>query len=218
MSFPVSFAAAQLVPPSHLVVLGRFRPSDFRAQADERLSAGGEGKGEWIKGRVPEEDRRDPPRAAPGSHNLPWDTSSIATKTACPPGPGGWDGERVSAKAAGGDSRPGGRTNATAESQNVRSNCAGGRRPSVSRSAVPALKDVDSTRRRNASDANGRRTKAARWSKAKPRRPSPPASPRVVTQQRGILKFFAIVPVVMSRCEIRLVWPPAIAVTPAVRP
>jgi len=86
-------------------------------RADCRQSAGGEGQ--WIKGRVPEEDKAILPGRPQGSHHLPWDKFSIATKAVGVPGGGDWDGEFVFAKTAGGDFRLGATTNATAESRNV---------------------------------------------------------------------------------------------------
>jgi hypothetical protein len=170
----------------------------FPWEAAERLPTDGERRGQWSKGRVPEEDKRDPPRAAPGSRNLPWDRFSIPTKAAYPPGAGDWGGERVFAKAAGGDSRPGGRTNAIAKTPNAGRSCAAGRRPSVSRSTARMLKGADSMPRRNGSDANGRLTRARRR-RGRRWRPLPPPL-RVVTQHKSILRFFVTAPVVMKRC------------------
>jgi hypothetical protein len=76
-------------------------------------------EGQCIRGRVPEEDEIHPPRAAPGSYHLPWDKFSIPTKAVHVPEVGGWDGELVSAKTAGGGFEHDVTTNATAESQNV---------------------------------------------------------------------------------------------------
>jgi len=68
---------------------------------------------------VPEEDKAILPGRPQGSHHLPWDKFSIATKAVGVPGGGDWDGEFVFAKTAGGDFRLGATTNATAESRNV---------------------------------------------------------------------------------------------------
>jgi hypothetical protein len=195
----------------------RFPCFDSRVPAARGLPADGEGEGQWTKGRVPEEDSSHPPRAAPGSQRLPWDKSSISSRTACPPGAGGWDGERASAKAAGGDSRRGGTTNATAKIRNAGRRCDAGRRPSVNRSAAPALKGVGSMPRRNGSDAGGRQAWRRPWRKVRSRR-VPPRSLRVVTQQKNIRTFFATGPVVTSRCGNPPVRPPRTAATTAARP
>lgn len=187
------------LPRRDILPVGRCPSSVFHAQAVQRLSLNGRLEGEWIKGRVPEEDKRDPPRAAPGSRYLPWDRCSIPSKAVCPPGAGGvsdWGGGRVFARAAGGGSRPGGRTNVTAKSQNAGGNCAAGRRPSVSRNAAPARKDAGNMLRRNGSGANGRQTRP------RPRRPPLP-SPRVVTQQKNIHRIFATARAVMRLCANR---------------
>ena len=57
-------------------------------EAVKRLLADRGVRTQWIKGRVPEEDKTDPPRAAPGSHHLPWDRFSIPSESVCPPGGG----------------------------------------------------------------------------------------------------------------------------------
>jgi len=163
---------------------------------------------------VPEEDRRDPPRAAPGSDHLPWDRFSIPTKAACPPAADGWGGECVFAKAAGGDSRPGGRTNAIVKTRNAGRSYAAGRRPSVNRNAAPRRKGGESMPRRNGSDANGRPTRARRR-RVRLWRPLPPR--RVVTQQKSIPRFFATAPAVMKRCGTRQVRPLRTVAMPAAR-
>ena len=68
---------------------------------------------------MPEEDKAILPGRPQGSHHLPWDKFSIPTKAVRVPGGGGWDGEFVSAKIAGGDFRLGVTTNATAASGTV---------------------------------------------------------------------------------------------------
>jgi len=176
---------------------------------------------------VPEEDKSHPPRAAPGSRHLPWDEFSIPTTMGCPPGAGGWDGELVCAKAVGGDSRHGGITNATAKSRNVRRNCTVGKPRSVSRNAVPAWKGATNMPRRNGSDAKGRRRgptcpKVPKWPTRDPQAgapgaPPPTQNPRVVTQQKGTRKFFAIGPDATIPCENLPVRPPRTAATPAGR-
>jgi hypothetical protein len=186
----------------------------FPREAAERLPADGERGGQWSKGRVPEEDKRDPPRAAPGSRHLPWDRFSIPTKAVCPLGADGWGGERVFAKAAGRDFRPGGRTNAIAKTPNAGRSCVAGRRPSVNRSTARMRKDADSMPRRNGSDANGRLARARRR-QIRPRRPPPPR--RVVTRQKDIPRFFATAPAVMKRCGNRQVRPLCTVAMPAAR-
>ena len=166
---------------------------------------------------MPEEDKRDPPRAAPGSNHLPWDKFNIPTKAVFPPVGRGCAGEVASVKAAVRDSRRGGTTNATAKIRTARGNCAAGRQPSVSRSAAPALKGAGGTPRRNESGANGRRTRARRRRRTVPRRTSR-RGPRVVTQQELIRQFFVIDPAVTSRHENPDVHRPATAATPAARP
>ena len=68
---------------------------------------------------MPEEDKAILPGRPQGSHHLPWDKFSIPKKAGDVPGVGDWDGERVFAKAVGGDFRPGGTTNAIAENPNA---------------------------------------------------------------------------------------------------
>jgi hypothetical protein len=109
-----------------------------------------------MKGKVPEEDKAILPGRPQGSRYLPWDTFSISTKVTRPPEGGGWGGEIVSAKTAGGGFRQGVPTNATAEKQIVRMSCIAGRQPSGSRNAAPTLKDADSMPRRSGSDGSGK--------------------------------------------------------------
>jgi hypothetical protein len=169
-----------------------------------------------LRARLPEEDKADPPRAAPGSHCLPWDRFSIPTKAVCPPGAGGWDGELVCAKVVGGDSRRGGITNATAKNRNAGRSCVAGRQPSGSRNVALALKDAGNMPRRNGSDGDGRPLGRTCRRKAKPPRPLPPRL-RVVTQQKNIPKFFAIGQDVTNRCENLRVRRPRTVTTTAVR-
>ena len=88
-------------------------------EAVRRLWPDGDGEGQCIKGRVPEEDNVILPGRPQGSHHLPWDKFSIPTKTVGVPEVGGWGGELVSTKAADGDFRHGGTTNAIAENPNA---------------------------------------------------------------------------------------------------
>lgn len=208
------YGAACLIGTACLSCL--LRCFQFPREAAERLPADGERGGQWSKGRVPEEDKRDPPRAAPGSRHLPWDRFSIPSKAACPPGADGWGGERVFAKAAGGDFRPGGRTNAIVKTPNAGRRCAAGRRPSVNRNAVPMPKDADSMPRRNGSGASGRPTRARRRKRVRLWRPLP-APLRVVTQQKNIPRFFATAPAVMKRCGNRQARPLRTVAMPAAR-
>jgi hypothetical protein len=72
------------------------------------------------RGEVPEEDQSHPPRAAPGSRNLPWDACKIPTKPAEPqvssgPQAGGWDGGSAFARGVGGGIVPGSGTSSTAK-------------------------------------------------------------------------------------------------------
>ena len=175
-------------------------------------------EGQCIKGRVPEEDEVHPPRAAPGSRHLPWDMRSIPRKQACPPGVGGWDGESVSARAAGGDFRHGGITNATAKSRNVWGRCVAGRQPSGSGNAGPILGDASGMPRRNASDGSGRHFRSMERREAMPRRPKAPATRSRGHAAEGIPRFFVIVPVVMSPRENLLGWSLRTVATPAVWP
>jgi len=165
---------------------------------------------------MPEEDRTDPPRAAQGSRNLPWDRSSIPNKAVCLVGAGGWGGEGVFAKAAGGHSRPGGRTSAIAKIPNAGRSCAAGRRPSVNRDAALMLKGAGSMPRRNGSDASGRPARPRRPRGGPPWRPGPPRL-RVVTQQRNIPSLFATAPAVMKPCGNLPLRPLRTAAMPAAR-
>ena len=61
--------------------------------------------------------------------------------------------------------------------------------------------------RRNASDASGRHPRPERRRTSEAATTAPPPSPRVVTQQKSIPKFFAIAPDVTSRCGNLLVRP-----------
>jgi len=116
------------------------------------------------------------------------------------PGAGGWGGDLVSAKAAGDRFRRDVTTNAIAENLNAWKRCIAGRQPSGSRSAAPARQDAGNMPRQNGSDGSRRSLGRTCRRKAKPQRPLPPGL-RVVTQQKNILKFFAIGQDVTSPCE-----------------
>ena len=147
---------------------------------------------------MPEEDKRDPPRAAQGSQHLPWDRVSIPTKAVCLPGAGGWDGGLVFAKVAGGGFRQGVTTSATVESLNACRNCGVGRRPSGSTNIVRALKDASSTPRRSGGAANARPLRPRSRRKGNVRQL--PLRLRVVTQHTNIPRFFALGRDVTKRC------------------
>jgi hypothetical protein len=118
-------------------------------------------KAKSIHGRVPEEDQTPPPRAAPGSHHLPWDNCSISAIQARRPdhathgARGGWDGEFASARDAAGGFRHGGTTNATARTRNAGGRCVAGKRPNGSENGGPILWDASGTPKRSASDGRG---------------------------------------------------------------
>ena len=175
------------------------------------------GAQQCIKGKVPEEDKTVLPGRPQGSHHLPWDIFSIPTKTVRVPEAGGWGGEFVSAKTAGGGFWHGVTTNATAKNRNVRRSCVAGRQPSGSRNAVPTLKDAGNMPRQNGSDGSGRHLSATCRRKAKPQPLSAP-SLRVVTQQKDIPKSFVIAPDAMSPSGSLVVRLPRTAATTAVRP
>jgi hypothetical protein len=161
-------------------------------------------KAKSIHGRVPEEDQVHPPRAAPGSHHLPWDSCSIsATRVRLPEG-GGWDGAFASARDAGGDFRRGGITSATAGTRNAGVRCVAGRRPSGSENAGPIPWDASGTPRRNASGGRRRRPGQTRRTDAKPRLPSLPPTPARGHAARGCPRFFVTDRAVMSLCVILL--------------
>jgi len=75
------------------------------------------------------------------------------------PGVGGWDGEFVFARAAGGGFKQDVTTNAIAKSRNVRRRCIAGMPPSGSRDVERTRKDAGSMPKRNDSGANARRPK-----------------------------------------------------------
>jgi hypothetical protein len=128
------------------------------------------------KGEVPEEDKVHPPRAAPGSRNLPWDQSKIPAKRVRPPGVGDWDGENASARGVGEGIGPGSGTNAIAGNRSARGRCIAGKPRSVSGSAVRRPKGVKSTRRRSETGGSDVRRAAARpLRKLLGRRPRPAA-------------------------------------------
>jgi hypothetical protein len=185
-----------------------------------------------MDGRVPEEDERHPPRAAPGSRHLPWDVRSIPARQAdlqspdrralhgrpSPPGAGGWDGEFVFARAVGGDSGHGNTTSATAGNRDVWTRCIAGRQPSGSGIAAPILRDASGMPRRNVSDANRRHLRPRGRIKATFRRAMPPPTRARGHAASGIPRFFVIVLAVTSRRGILRGWPPATVATSAVRP
>lgn len=215
VSFPVSFACCSLRCLRHRICLSSF-PVASSAGSGEKLSPNRDGERQWIKGKVPEEEAILPGRPQ-GSRNLPWDKFSIPTKTVRVPGVGDWGGELVSAKAAGTGFRHDATTKTIAGNLNVRRSCIAGRQPSGSGNVAPALKDAGSMPRRSGSDGSGRAWGRTCRRKAKPQRPPPP-SLRVVTQQKNIPRFFAIVPAAMSRCGNPRVRPPRTVATTAVRP
>ena len=105
-------------------------------------------------GEMPEEDASPPPRAAPGSRNLPWDARSIPAKQTNPqagalPGAGGWDGGLACARAVGGGIGHGSGTSGTAKIPNACDWCVAGMRRSGNGSVGRHLKGVRSTRRRS---------------------------------------------------------------------
>jgi hypothetical protein len=111
-------------------------------------------RGETAGGEVPEEDESRPPRAAPGSRNLPWDARSIPAKRTDPQAgalhaAGGWDGGLAFARGVGGDIRHGSGTSGTAKIPSACDWCVAGTRRSGNGSAGRHLKGFRSTRRRS---------------------------------------------------------------------
>jgi hypothetical protein len=109
-------------------------------------------KGRDGRGEVPEEDESRPPRAAPGSRNLPWDARSIPAKGRDPqadalPRGGGWDGGLAFARGVGGGIGHGSGTSGTAKIPNACDWCVAGMRRSGNGSVGRDLKGVRSTRR-----------------------------------------------------------------------
>lgn len=181
-------------------------------------------KAKSIQGRVPEEDKSHPPRAAPGSHHLPWDSCSISANQGCLPEDGGWDGEFAFARDVGGGFRHGGITNATARTRNAGGRCVAGRRPNGSGNAGPIPWDADGTPRRNASGGRGPccarcpQPGLARRTDAKPRLPTLPRTPARGHAAKGCPRFFVTDRVVMSHLGILPGWRLRIVATAAVRP
>lgn len=187
-------------------------------------------KAKSIQGRVPEEGKSHPPRAAPGSHHLPWDSYSISATRVRLPDPathgarGGWDGEFAFARDAGGGFRHGGITNATARTRNAGGRCVAGRRPNGSGNAGPIPWDADGTPRRNASGGRGpccarcAQPGLARRTDAKPRLPTLPRTPARGHAAKGCPRFFATAPAVMSHRGILPGWRLRTVATAAVRP
>jgi hypothetical protein len=130
----------------------------------EKGATAAEGRPEWRPekgprtiGQVPGEDQRHPPRAAPGSRNLPWDTRRIpanptrpqasATPWAC-----GWDGGLACARDVGGGIRLASGTSGTAKPPSVCGWCVVGRRRSDNGTVGRRLRRVSSTPRRSGPD------------------------------------------------------------------
>jgi len=160
----------------------------------------------------------DPPRAAPGSHNLPWDSCSISATRARLPEGGGWDGEFAFVRDADGGFRHGGITNATAKSRNAGGRCVAGRRPSGSGNAGPSPRDGSVTPRRNAGGGKRRRPGLTCRMDAKPLRPTPPRTPARGHAAKGCPRFFVTDRVVMSHLGILPGWRLRTVATAAVRP
>jgi len=156
----------------------------------------------------------DPPRAAPGSHNLPWDSCSISATRARLPEGGGWDGEFAFVRDADGGFRHGGITNATAKSRNAGGRCVAGRRPSGSGNAGPSPRDGSVTPRRNAGGGKRRRPGLTCRMDAKPLWPTTPARGHAA---KGCRRFFVTVPAATSRRGILLGWRLRTVATAAVR-
>jgi hypothetical protein len=96
-----------------------------------------------------------PPRAAPGSKHLPWDTFRIPPDAVRPPGAGGWDGEFASARGAVGGIGPCNGTSVTAGSPIACDWCAGGRRRSGNGSVGHRRKVAGGTPRRSGHGGSG---------------------------------------------------------------
>ncbi len=111
---------------------------------------------------------------------------------------GGWGGDAVCGRGASGGSRRGGITSDTAGSRNVWLRCGVGRRRSGNRSAACNLGRASGMRRRSGSGENDPEG-------ALPRRPGSQWRTRARGHAAdGIPRFFATVPAVTSRREIRL--------------
>jgi len=175
-------------------------------------------KAKSIQGRVPEEDQASPPRAAPGSHHLPWDSCSISANQAPRPEGGVWDGGFAFARDAGGGFKHGGITNATARSRNAGGRCVAGRRPSGSENTEPRPPDANGTPKRNVGDGRRRRPALTCRREAKPLRPTPPRTLARGHAAKGCPRFFVTDRVVMSHLGILPGWRLRTVATAAVRP
>lgn len=108
------------------------------------------------RGEVPEEDQVHPPRAAPGSRNLPWDACKIPTKPTHPQASvglraGGWDGGLVFARGVGGGIVPGSGTSGTAKIPSAGDWCVVGTRRGGNAPVVRRPRGVRNMRRQSAS-------------------------------------------------------------------
>jgi hypothetical protein len=106
------------------------------------------------RGEVPEEDQWHPPRAAPGSRNLPWDGCRIPTKLANLQASVGlragvWDGGRACGRGAGGGIVPGSGTSGTVASRTAGERCIVGRRRGGNAPGGHHPRGVRNTRRRS---------------------------------------------------------------------
>jgi hypothetical protein len=116
-------------------------------------------KGPSTGGQVPEEDQRHPPRAAPGSRNLPWDTRRIPTNAtrrqgSAASGPYGWDGGLACVRDVGGGIGPGSGTSGTAKIPSVCGWCVVGRRRSGNGSVGRGRRRVSSMSKRSVPDGS----------------------------------------------------------------
>ena len=126
---------------------------DRWSRTRKRVSRRRLGKTRWW-GEVPEEDQSHPPRAAPGSRNLPWDGCKIPTKLDDPqasarPRAGGWDGGLACARGVGARFAPGSGTSGTVESPSAGERCVAGRRRGGNAPGGHHPRGVRSTRRRS---------------------------------------------------------------------
>jgi hypothetical protein len=127
-------------------------------------------------GKVPEEDEGHPPRAAPGSRNLPWDARKIPREpvesqaSARPPG-GGWDGGLACARGVDGGIVPGNGTSGIAESRSAGERCVAGRRRGGNGPGGHRRKGVRNTRRRSVLGGGEAPVRASpRWTAIRRRR------------------------------------------------
>jgi hypothetical protein len=165
------------------------------------------GEGRNGRGEVPEEDQWHPPRAAPGSRNLPWDVCKIPTELTHPqaragPGAGDWDGGLAFARGVGGGIVPGSGTSGTAKIPSAcdwcvvgtprGGNAPGGRRPrgvrSMRRPSASGGSEVPARTSPRSRAIRRRRSRLglARGHAAKPHFRVCCATDRVVTSLRGI--------------------------------